>query len=193
MTYIFIFVYTAFLAYIYSKRKRSTSKKLTVKKIKNAGLFLLMIIPSILIAGLRYGISVDYVKVYERGFSIISNNYNNSEFEIGFTWLVKLCSIINDNAWFMFLTVSLITICIYFKAFDISKNYLFSVLLFFGAGVYFDSFNGIRQYIVCAIFLYSFKYIEQNNWKKYFIIMGLCTLIHTSAIFTLPLYFLKKV
>ena len=193
MIYIFISLYTVICSFIYSKRAKSISNKFTTTKLKNIIIFIIMILPCILVAGLRYGISVDYTKIYVRGFNIITNNYGNPEFEIGFTYLIKLCGSIVNKPWFMFLTVSCITILIYFCSFRNSANYIISTILFFGAGVYFDSFNGIRQYIVCAIFLYCFKYIKNNDWKKYFIIMGLCMFIHMSAFFTLPLYFLKKI
>ena len=185
MIYIFISLYTVICSFIYSKRAKSISNKFTTTKLKNIIIFIIMILPCILVAGLRYGISVDYTKIYVRGFNIITNNYGNPEFEIGFTYLIKLCGSIVNKPWFMFLTVSCITILIYFCSFRNSANYIISTILFFGAGVYFDSFNGIRQYIVCAIFLYCFKYIKNNDWKKYFIIMGLCMFIH---IFSLSHY-----
>ena len=193
MIYICVFLYTSLCSLLYSKRRKSISRKLTTNKLKNAVGFLVMLLPCILVAGFRYGISIDYFRVYARGFNIIVRNSSKSEFELGFTYLVKLCSKIVNESWFMFLSVSCITVVVYFIAFDISKNYFISVLLFFGAGIYFDSFNGIRQYIVCAIFLYCFRYIKTNDWKKYFVIMGACVLIHTSALFTLPLYFVKKI
>lgn len=191
MIYIILFFYTIICAFLFSKRRISTSSKLTRTKVKNFFAFFTMILPCIVVAGIRYGISVDYIKVYERGFYYIKSGM--SEFESGFTLLVRLCSMLIDEPWFMFFVVSFITVLVYFIAFRSSRNYLTSVILFFGAGVYFDSFNGIRQYIVCAIFLYCIRYIKMNDWKKYFFIMGLCSFIHTSALFTLPLYFLKKI
>lgn len=192
MIYILVFLHTILYAFIYNKRKRYIlNKKIFI--LKKFFLFIIMILPAIIIAGIRYGISIDYFKVYVKGFNIITNNLKDSEFEIGFTYLVKLCSLLLNESWFMFFFVSAITIIIYFISFNYSKNYFISTILFFITGIYFDSFNGIRQYIVCSIFLYCYKFIIANNWKYYFLIMGLCILIHTSAIFTLPFFFLSKI
>ena len=194
MIYFLLIFYTVFVAYIFKRNYIEKANKLTIYSIKRSFCFFIMVIPAIIISGLRYGISVDYIKVYERSFYLILNNKKNiSGFETGFYWLVKLCSKIIAKPWFMFTVVAAITIILYFKAFEESKEFLVSVFLFFAVGAYFDSFNGIRQYIVVAVFMYAYRYIRTNNLKKYILIMGLCILIHNSAIFTIPLYFLSKI
>lgn len=198
LIYILMIVYTITVAYEYPKIRNGKTIRITSKleiSINKALFFLAMILPSILVSGFRYGISVDYVWVYEKSFYVFSEGLDpsNSSFELGFQALIYLCSKIVNEPWFMFVVCAFITICVFFASFKESKNYLISVILFFGAGLYFDSFNGIRQYIVVAIFVYCLKYIKGKNMKKYMMIMGLSVLIHTSALFTLPLYFLYKV
>ena len=68
MIYVMLFFYTIICAFFYSKRRVSRSPKLTITKLKNFFGFGMMTLPCIVIAGIRYGISVDYVKVYERGY-----------------------------------------------------------------------------------------------------------------------------
>lgn len=195
MIYIFVIVYTIIMAYVYKRNYiwRKT-KRLTISKLSKIAFFMVMILPIVLVSGLRYGISVDYTKIYERGFNQITfSNSNIVGFEMGFYYLVKICGYIIDQPWFMFLVTSSIIIVLFFISIEESSNYLMSVVLLFGVGLYFDSFNGIRQYLVVAIFMYAFRYIKSGDWKKYFIIMSLSAFLHTSALFTLPIYFLSKV
>lgn len=194
MIYLVLIAYTLFMAFLYNSQDRSITKCLTVRKIRNKCFFILMISPAIIVSGLRYGISVDYIKVYERFFYAVKDGVINLvEFEVGFYWIVKMCSYIVDSPWFMFLTFAAFTIYIFFRGFEESKSFIFSSILFFGLGIYFDTFNGIRQYVVVAIFIYCFKYIKLDDWKSYLGLIGLSSLIHTSAIMLLPMYFLSKI
>lgn len=201
MIYIIVGIYTIICTLLYKKYvandgnifKKSCYGKINVKSLKKAGLFLVTFGPCILLSGLRYGIANDYIKIYERGFYEIANDrIIVTEFEIGFNFLVKLCSKIVSKPWFMFLVVSIITIVFFVKGFERSKYFTLSVLLFFVQGIYFDSFNGIRQYIVVAIFIYAYRFIEENSFKKYLLTMLVASLFHISALITIPLYFIKK-
>ena len=198
LIYIILILYTIAMAYGYTKIRNGKTLRITSNlrvSINKVLFFLLMILPAVLVSGFRYGISVDYIWVYEKSFYVFSKGLDpsNSSFELGFQALIYLCSKIVNEPWFMFTVCAFITICVFFVSFKESKSYLISVILFFGVGLYFDSFNGVRQYIVVAIFAYCLKYIKEQNLKKYILIMGLSVFIHTSALFTIPLYFLNKV
>ncbi len=54
------------------------------------------------------------------------------------------------------------------------------------------SFNGMRQYVAIAIIVFGFKYIFEKNFVKYVITVLIACSFHTSAILTIPLYFLWK-
>lgn len=192
MLYIVLSLYTIVMSWFYSKAKK-IGDSILLYKIVNGLWFFLMIIPSICVAGFRYGISVDYHKIYETAFEHILHGQNIDELEWGFVWFTKLISHITPETWFLFFIYSAITIVLFFLSFKNSYNYFLSVWLFFGLGIYFDTFNGIRQYVVVAVFLYCYRYIESGEMCKYLVIMGLCSLIHTSALITIPIFFLKKV
>lgn len=196
MIYLYVALHTVCISYLYARGKKKKVRRTEGHKywFSLFALYLIMIIPPILVSGFRYGISVDYFKVYQKGFlRILSTVGNTSDFEYGFYLIVRILGKIVAEPWFIFFSISFITILLYFKSFNQSKDYFVSVLLFFGTGVYLDSFNGIRQYLVVAVFMYCFKYIKKREWKKYFLIMFLCGFIHTSAFFTLPLYFIDKI
>ena len=192
MIYVGLFIYTVLLAWAYSKRHKSQQKFSQINMI-NFVWFLLMVIPSICVAGFRYGISIDYHKVYEPIFNTILYGNRVEGLEWGFLAISSILSHIVHEAWFLFFAYSAITVIVFFISFEESTSFFVSVVLFFGAGVFFDSFNGIRQYLVVAVFAYCYRFIKEGDFKKYIIIMGLCVLIHTSALFTIPIYFIYKI
>ena len=49
--------------------------------------------------------------------------------------------------------------------------------------------NGVRQSVAIMMFYYSFRYIKEQNLKKYLILNGIGCLFHSSAILFIPLYF----
>lgn len=58
-------------------------------------------------------------------------------------------------------------------------------------GAYYSfGFNRIRQYLAISIFLYSFKFIENKNLKKYLLMIFIGSLFHKIILFCLPLYFI---
>ncbi len=147
-------------------------------------------LPMILISGLRYGISIDYLPMYEKGFYQVMSG-GKPEYETGFIWFNKLCIAICKEPWFMFLLVSTITIVLFVNCFwKYSKDFFLSIVLFFALGIYFDTFNGIRQYVAVALFVWSIQYIEKRKIFKYIITILVGSLFHTSVLFFLPVYFL---
>lgn len=56
--------------------------------------------------------------------------------------------------------------------------------------ILFVSFDQVRQILAVTIFLYSLYYIEQRNWKKYWIIIFLATCVHYSAILVSFAYYI---
>lgn len=69
--------------------------------------------------------------------------------------------------------------------------YRLSVLFYFVTGVYFDAYNGLRQYIAVSICFYAMKYILNKDAKRYFLAVLIAFLFHKSALFFVPVYFLQ--
>lgn len=72
-----------------------------------------------------------------------------------------------------------------------SDDYRLSVLFYFVTGVYFDAYNGLRQYIAVSICFYAMKYILNKDAKRYFLAVLIAFLFHKSALFFVPVYFLQ--
>lgn len=207
MVYIGAIAPTVFLAFLYQLSGGCGPRRLTgaggrtgAPRIRARGpghgvLFILMVLPAILVSGLRYGISVDYVGIYEKGFyRIAGGSAQKSGFEAGFRALVRLCASVIAQPWGMFLCVAAITVVLFFCALrDSSDSFVLSVILFFATGLYFDTFNGIRQYIAVAAFVYSFRYIREQRPLRYAAVLLIAGLFHKSAFFLIPLYALRRV
>ena len=58
---------------------------------------------------------------------------------------------------------------------------------------FYDTFISLRQSITIAIFLYSMHYIQDKNWKKYFIACSIACLFHNGALILFPIYFINKI
>lgn len=197
MVYIPLILYTVVAAWVHTHLPLQPKLiRISRRIVFDAGRIMHMVaaaLPAILVAGLRYGIGVDYNKVYSILFRIIVSGGRPENIEWGFYHLAAFFSRLVPEVWFLFLAFSALTIWIFFSAFEKSRNYLVSVILFFGAGVYFDTFNAIRQYLVVALFIYCFRYIRERDAFHYFLVMGLAVLLHNSAVFTWPLYFAGRI
>ncbi len=68
---------------------------------------------------------------------------------------------------------------------------VFSIFLYFFCGYYFTSYNAMRQVMAFSFFFFSLKYIEKGNIYKYILPLLIGGLFHLSALFLIPLYFIR--
>lgn len=113
--------------------------------------------------------------------------------EKGFGILMILIGQITDSEQaFLFIvaafTIGLIIISIYRYSEDIGM----SLFLFYATGIYLGTMNGLRQYIVVAVFFFATKYIVENKPIRYIVLVLLMSTIHTSALFMLPVFFFAR-
>ncbi|MFM6994747.1 MAG: EpsG family protein [Sediminibacterium sp.] len=155
---------------------------------KTSRLFALFIL--VLFSGLRYGVGVDYFS-YE---DLFYSGELAAWIEPGFYFIMEIVrnfdnSFTTFNILISFLTISLL----FFSLREYDKAFVISLSLFFfsqsGLGFYF---NGIRQGMAAAIFLFSYRYIEGNLFIKYCLCILAASLIHVSSLLLLPFFFLNK-
>lgn len=74
-------------------------------------------------------------------------------------------------------------------------QFLLPSMLFFTmtSGFLIWSFNGIRQSVAIAIFMYSIKYIIEGKLRPYIILIFTASLFHSSVLFVLPFYLLRHI
>lgn len=114
-----------------------------------------------------------------------------------FTVLQHATRFLADNTFFeqeVFLgAISLIVCGLTFSAILTNSTYkLMSWTFFILLSFYTFHFNGARQAIAIALFLYSTKYILNGNQKKYAMIIIVGFLVHKTMLICLPLYFIFR-
>lgn len=114
--------------------------------------------------------------------------------EYGWFLINYLCkNIFNSYTLFLGIVATLTFIFISKAIFDNSKNIAFSLFLYIVLYFYFNSFNISRQILAASIFLFATRYILQQNFGKYLFWILISTSIHTSAIITLPFFFIGRI
>ncbi|MHB1001507.1 MAG: EpsG family protein [Armatimonadota bacterium] len=148
----------------------------------------------ILIEGLRYGVGTDYW-TYHSVFSSYSfdNIFSLSSSGFGFDIIYKVFLNINSDPQFVFLMMALITNVLAIVTIkNISDDFALAMFLFITSGVYYASFNGIRQMFAVMVIFFASKYLFAGRWKPYVIFVLLASTIHQTAIIMLPAYFILR-
>lgn len=185
--YIPMIILTVFLADI-QERIRYRGRKISI--------LLITLLPPTLVAAFRYNNGADY-PMYFQLFTRLGNGskiagIEGKKLEVGFEYIVRLCQLVTRNQWFTFGAISFIISFLIFKeCLNDSDDYRLSVLFYFVTGVYFDAYNGLRQYIAVSICFYAMKYILNKDAKRYFLAVLIAFLFHKSALFFVPVYFLQ--
>ncbi|MBS6642770.1 MAG: EpsG family protein [Clostridiaceae bacterium] len=160
--------------------------------------WLLSVLMPIFVAAFRYDNGADYL-MYDRMYRSILQTGDHASIktiEIGFKWLTQFCQIFSSKSILLFVVCAVLIVLFYYKGtVDIlndSRSIMFGLLLFYATGTYFDSFNGIRQYIAAAIIYWAFQFIIKEELKKWLIAVSCAALFHYTAIIMLPVYFIRK-
>lgn len=155
-------------------------------------------IPVFILSAIRYDVGTDYFYAYVPIFEKVKSQdffyyIKENNAELGYSLLNKVILQFSDNVQWAFVICSAIYCYFIFKyIYEQSPNYCYSILLIFIELSYFRSMNYMRQGIACAIFLYSTKYILENNWKKYFLLISIAISFHWAAIIYIPIFFVNK-
>ena len=149
--------------------------------------------PLFLVSGLRWNVGTDFPGIYLKGFKIIADG-GTFPWESGYVLLNKAVSMVTDDPTGIFILTSFVFLTFVFKAiYDLSVDIRLSVLFLVIDGFYFQSMNGIRQWITLAMFLYSIKFIRDKRFIPYLIVILLASTIHLSALIFIPIYFLCQI
>lgn len=157
-------------------------------KISYKILFVLAILPLSILGAIRYGIGTDYFHIYTPMFYMILNG-DGGFTEWGFTYLNKFIQIFTDEAQWLFVVTSFIFVIISLKTIlKYSNNILISLVVLFLSGIYFWSFNNIRQTIAASIFLASFPYLVKKDTIKFLIFTFIAFMFHYSSLIFIFVY-----
>lgn len=160
--------------------------------------WLLSVLLPIFVAAFRYDNGADYL-MYDRMYRSIlhtGDHVSIKTIEIGFKCLVQFCQLFSSKSILLFAVCAVWIILFYYKGtadiLNDSRSIMFGLLLFYATGTYFDSFNGIRQYLAAAIIFWAFQFIIKDELKKWLIAVGCAALFHYTAIIMIPVYFVRK-
>ncbi|ANU22485.1 EpsG family protein [Planococcus donghaensis] len=190
LIYISAVVLSVFFAFLAQKFKKSD---------KPQPIFIFMsMLPLIFIMGFRdVSIGVDgysYLNGYINANSTnIFQYYGSNITEPGFYVLYKISYFLGDFQWLFILTAT-ITICFFYKAMSYEINNIsFALVIFiFATTQYFYYFGILRMGIAVSIIAFAYRYIIENDKKKFIIFVGIATMFHYSALFSFILLFLSK-
>jgi transmembrane protein EpsG len=146
-------------------------------------------LPLFLVSAFRWNVGTDFLPVYVKGFQEISKG-RTFPWEMGYIFLNKAVLTITKDPSGIFILTSFIFLTFVFKAmYDLSVDIRLSILLLVSTGFYFQSMNGIRQWITLAMFLYSIKFIRDKKFVPFLTVILLASTIHLSALIFIPVYF----
>lgn len=133
-------------------------------------------------------VGTDYYE-YKNWFELIS--FNNLKFNfqnIGFNTLISIVKIFTNNYYiFLFICGFLINYLIIKFILENTEDMLFSSIIYYCL-MFFLTFNVLRQWIACAIFVFAFKYIKKHDFVKYTLAILIGASFHDTAIILLLLY-----
>lgn len=188
-TIMIVIVFSAIVDYA---RKNNGNFILTRKKITSIYFGMLTAVSLILVAGLRWQVGTDYGS-YARNYSTYVQelwasliNFN----EPGIKIISMISSIVYNDYSTMFFISSLITIGLsVWTIYKYSDYFSLSIILYIFIGSWHGSFNGVRQYLACAVLFAGHRYIIERKLWKYLLIVFLASTFHVSALAMISLYY----
>lgn len=180
-----ISVFFSMLTLKYKKNGKYTNKAITCVLLSLSAL------PLVIITSIRYDVGQDYFYTYVPYFNNLLINNINENVEIGYYYLNKFVQLFTtDYVWIFTLCSLIFFYFVYRGIYDQSENLPLSVCLLVITGYYFIFLNTMRQSLSVAIIFYALKYVKQRNFGKYAIFTLIACLIHSSAIYSIPIYFI---
>jgi len=147
----------------------------------------------------RPGLGGTDYKIYERLFNEIPPIYelelNSKYFEYDFLYVLlnSLVKTFTDNFVVFIALYTLLTQLAMFSIIkDYSKDFFYSMFIYFSTYYLWHNFTLLRQNIAILIFWFSIRYIKKGNFWKYSGLIVVASLFHNSAILLIPFYFILR-
>lgn len=143
------------------------------------------------VAALRWRVGTDYttyhrlfpsyVEEAKQGFDIFE--------EPGLRVIAWISNEINGDSAMMFAVAAIITIGLSVRTiWRWSPAFAFSIAAFILSGAWHGTFNGVRQFLACAILFAGHRYIIDRRFGKWLLVVFAAMLFHISAMVALFLY-----
>lgn len=148
-----------------------------------------------LFSAFRVNVGTDYKNYEYLFYTYLSLGDRAIErLELGFRFIFKVVSFFSDDSRLFFILTSFFILFFNFKGFlKYSRSVFLSIFLFVALYYYFNSLNGIRQFLAMSLILcFSTKFIADRNIFKYMVSVIFASLFHMSALIMIPAYFIGK-
>lgn len=111
--------------------------------------------------------------------------------ELGYTILNKLISLISENPQALVIVLALIVFPVQFVLiYKYSDRPGLSLLVYVAMDGFEFGYTYLRQACAYTFIIFSFKYIRERKFLKFFVFVFIAFLFHRSAILVIPFYFL---
>lgn len=171
-------------AYVSSKRLSSNRTKLWKAVFWTS-------LPLMVLAAFRYRVGTDYNTYYNSYWAINRNTSIISEFI--YVAIVRVLNQINADPQFIFIVHAVVFFWfLYPQVFKDSPYPALSVFILVGFRYYFAYLNIMRQLTGCTILVYSIRYIEKEDFKKFLLCLILAIGFHYSCTAFIIVYLLRK-
>ena len=149
----------------------------------------------VIVGGLRWRVGTDYWQYsinYDRYVTSVWNSLITFS-EPGINIIAWISSKVYDDYTTMFFIASLITITLFVTTISkYSRMFAFAILLYIFIGAWQGSFNGVRQYLACAVLFAGHRYILNKKFLKYSLVVLIASIFHISSLSMIILYFIPR-
>lgn len=144
----------------------------------------------IFFAGFRYQVGSDWYAYYSLKHEDFREVLTTTFLEPGWYSLGYIStSLYNEQGVAMFFA-AMVTIFLYIRTISkYSHSFLLSILLYFFL-VWHGCFNGVRQYLAAAILFSGHRYLFEQKFYKWILVVLLASMFHTTAIIMFPLFWI---
>lgn len=192
-----VFAASLILAYISDRNTKAIRAAGDRYSVWKDWAYILLVVILTLFAGLRtnYNDTWTYISSFNSAETLsefLSDPENLNPFKnpLFYAYQSVLKTWVNNSQMLIFSTAMFTQICFlrFFKRY--SRNFVFSIFIYFTLGTFVFSLAALKQVTAMAILTLAFPSLEKNQWIKYYIIVLLAMLVHTYAIAfaVLPLF-----
>lgn len=167
------------------------------KKLKTFFYFLILIILTFFAGFRSLEVGAD-TSGYAHRFEALNIDFINfikleSNIEIGYRLLEYITSLFSNNYMTILTVIALVALYFQLKSINkLSEQAVISIFIFITFGAYTFVFNGARQGIAAAIFMFALTFLVNAKFWKYILWIIIASLFHKSIIIAIPLYFIFR-
>jgi hypothetical protein len=142
-------------------------------------------------AGFRWDVGIDWLSYMNSisGGSILMERYESGNMLI-INMLYDYGCI--DGRYWLWVMAFLTLFFVFYSIRIYSVKPIYSAILFICLGHYWDSLNGVRQFLSIALFVYSWQFLINKQLIRYAITILVASCFHLSALMMLPVYFFAR-